>query len=179
MAVPRFIWNTLLAAISLGLAWGGRHVLHSIISNALSLIGYWTICFGLILAIETFYFRPTIGYDLEGWQDKDRMPLGLAGCFTLAAGIGVTFIGMCQTWVCFPPYLETDNADNSVTVCETDRCIRWRRGQLHRASLCGNSLSHPSQVGAQVLRPVVQVVGAACWGEFVYFNRLSSREVIE
>jgi purine-cytosine permease-like protein len=101
MAVPRFIWNTVLAAISLGLAWGGRHVLHSIISNALSLIGYWTICFGLVLAIETFYFRPKIGYDLEGWQDKDRMPLGLAGCATLAAGIGVAFIGMCQTWVCF------------------------------------------------------------------------------
>ncbi|OQV02853.1 hypothetical protein CLAIMM_07978 [Cladophialophora immunda] len=102
MAVPRFIWNTLLAAISLGLAWGGRHDLESIISNALSLIGYWTICFGLILAIETFYFRPKIGYDVEGWQDKDRMPLGLAGCTTLAAGIGVAFVGMAQTWYIGP-----------------------------------------------------------------------------
>lgn len=100
MAVPRFIWNTLLAAISLGLAWGGRHALESIISNALSLIGYWTICFGVILAIETFYFRTKIGYDIEGWQDQSRMPLGLAGCTTLAAGIGIAFVGMAQTWVC-------------------------------------------------------------------------------
>ncbi|KAL6249913.1 hypothetical protein RBB50_002214 [Rhinocladiella similis] len=102
LAVPRIVWNTLLAAISLGLAWGGRHVLHSIISNSLSLIGYWTICFGVILAIEVFYFRPKIGYDVEGWQDKDRMPVGLAGISTLLAGIGIAFVGMAQTWYIGP-----------------------------------------------------------------------------
>ena len=100
MASPRFVWNTLLAAISLGLAWGGRNSLEKIIQDFLDLLGYWTICFGVILAIENFYFRPRIGgYDLEGWQDYDRVPLGLAGCFTLALGIGVSFLGMNQTWV--------------------------------------------------------------------------------
>lgn len=100
MAIPRFVWNTLLAAISLGLAWGGRNSLEDIIGDFLDLLGYWTICFGMILAIEHFYFRPRIGgYDLEGWQDSDRVPLGIAGCFTLALGIGVSFIGMNQTWV--------------------------------------------------------------------------------
>ena len=101
MAVPRFMWNILLAAISLGLAWGGRNSLESIISNFLTLLGYWTICFGVILAIEDFYFRPRIGgYDVEGWQDQNRMPLGLAGCTSLALGIGLSFLGMDQTWVC-------------------------------------------------------------------------------
>lgn len=100
LAVPRFVWNTLLAAISLGLAWGGRDSLENIISDFLSLLGYWTICFGLILAIEHFWFRPRIGgYDLEGWQDQDRMPLGIAGCISLAFGFGVSFLGMDQTWV--------------------------------------------------------------------------------
>lgn len=100
MAVPRFVWNSLLAGISLALAWGGREHLLSILVNFLSLLGYWTICFGAILAFETFWFRPRNGgYDLEGWQDQDRMPLGIAACASLALGIGVSFLGMNQTWV--------------------------------------------------------------------------------
>lgn len=100
MAVPRFVWNSLLAAISLGLAWGGREKLETIISNFLVLLGYWTICFGVILAIEHFWFRRQPGgYDYEAWQDKDRMPLGIAGCISLLLGIGASFLGMVQTWV--------------------------------------------------------------------------------
>ncbi|OBT55041.1 hypothetical protein VE04_05207 [Pseudogymnoascus sp. 24MN13] len=103
MAVPRFIWNSLLAAISLALAWGGRENLIGVISNFLSLLGYWTTCFGVILAIETFWFRPRNGgYDLEGWQDQDRMPLGIAACVSLALGLGVSFLGMNQTWFVGP-----------------------------------------------------------------------------
>ena len=100
MAVPRFVWNTLLAAISLALAWGGREHLTDVIVNFLSLLGYWTVCFGTILAFEAFWFRPRNGgYDLQGWQDQDRMPLGIAACTSLALGIGVSFLGMDQTWV--------------------------------------------------------------------------------
>ncbi|KAF2120269.1 putative NCS family nucleoside transporter [Lophiotrema nucula] len=103
MAVPRFVWNTLLAAISLALAWGGREHLTSVIVDFLSLLGYWTVCFGTILAFENFWFRPRNGgYDLEGWQDQDRMPLGIAGCVSLALGIGVSFLGMDQTWYVGP-----------------------------------------------------------------------------
>ncbi|KUJ17252.1 nucleoside transporter [Mollisia scopiformis] len=103
MAVPRFVWNTVLAAISLALAWGGREHLSSVIVDFLSLLGYWTICFGTILAFENFWFRPRNGgYDLEGWQDQDGMPLGIAGCSSLAVGLGVSFLGMDQTWFIGP-----------------------------------------------------------------------------
>ncbi|KIW14564.1 hypothetical protein PV08_07348 [Exophiala spinifera] len=103
LAVPRFVWNTLLTAIALGLAWGGRDHLETILNNFLSLLGYWTICFGGVLAIEAFWFRPRLGgYDKEGWQDQSRMPLGLAGCSSLALGIGVSFLGMDQTWYVGP-----------------------------------------------------------------------------
>jgi purine-cytosine permease-like protein len=100
MAVPRFIWNTLLAGISLALACGGRDHLPTVLTNFLSLLGYWTICFGTILAFENFWFRPRNGgYNLAAWQDHDKMPLGLAACTSLALGIGVSFLGMNQTWV--------------------------------------------------------------------------------
>ncbi|KAF2168970.1 hypothetical protein M409DRAFT_36272 [Zasmidium cellare ATCC 36951] len=95
--------NTLLAAIMLALAWGGRSSLEAILENFLALLGYWTICFGTILAIEAFWFRRRLGgYDIEGWQDQSRMPWGLAGCGSLALGIGVSFLGMNQTWYVGP-----------------------------------------------------------------------------
>ncbi|KAF2670966.1 hypothetical protein BT63DRAFT_370758 [Microthyrium microscopicum] len=94
MAVPRFVWNAILAAISLALAWGGREHLSDVIVDFLSLLGYWTVCFGTILAFEALWFRPRNGgYDLEGWQDQDRMPLGIAGCLSLAIGFGMSFLG--------------------------------------------------------------------------------------
>ena len=100
MAVPRFVWCAVLSAIILALAWGGRNVLYSILENFLPLLGYWTICFGCILFIEHFWFRPRNGgYDLTGWQDQKRMPWGLAGVGALIIGIGFSFLGMAQTWV--------------------------------------------------------------------------------
>jgi purine-cytosine permease-like protein len=106
MAIPRFVWNSLLAAISLGLAWGGREQLATILGNFLALLGYWTLCFGTILALEHFWFRPRLGgYDYTAWQDQDRMPLGIAGCFSLLFGIGVSFLGMAQTWVRLSSFL--------------------------------------------------------------------------
>ncbi|KAL1303047.1 hypothetical protein AAFC00_003357 [Neodothiora populina] len=103
MAVPRFFWNLLLAAITLGAAWGGRYVLEEILNNFLALLGYWTISFGSILAIEHFYIRPKIGgYDLDGWQDPKKLPLGFAGLGTLVVSFGCSFIGMNQTWYAGP-----------------------------------------------------------------------------
>ncbi|KAL9119205.1 MAG: hypothetical protein Q9187_004241 [Circinaria calcarea] len=103
MAVPRFVWCAVISAIILALAWGGRDVLYTILQNFLPMLGYWTICFGCILFIEHFGFRPRNGgYDLSGWQDQKRMPWGLAGVGALVIGIGFSFLGMAQTWYVAP-----------------------------------------------------------------------------
>jgi purine-cytosine permease-like protein len=100
VAVPRFVWCTILALATFALGYGGRHVLEEIINNLLSILGYWTFGFALILFIEHFHFRPRLGgYDLTAWQDPKRLPLGLAGTASLLIGIGFSFLGMCQTWV--------------------------------------------------------------------------------
>ena len=92
-----------MSAITLALAWGGRNKLETIINNLLAMIGYWTVAFGTILFIEHFWFRRKLGgYDLTAWQDPKRMPLGAAGVAALLIGIGFSFLGMDQTWVCFP-----------------------------------------------------------------------------
>lgn len=100
VAVPRFVWCTLLCLVTFALAFGGRNVLEEIINNLLSMLGYWTLAFAVILFVEHFYFRPKIGgYDLGAWQDAKRLPLGLAGTGSLLIGIGFSFLSMCQTWV--------------------------------------------------------------------------------
>ncbi|KAE8149066.1 permease for cytosine/purines, uracil, thiamine, allantoin-domain-containing protein [Aspergillus avenaceus] len=103
LAVPRFIWCALVSAIILALAWGGRDKLEAIIDNLLSILGYWTLAFGIILATEHFWFRPRLGgYDLSAWQDPKRMPVGLAATAALLTGIGCAFLGMNQTWYTAP-----------------------------------------------------------------------------
>ncbi|OBT93536.1 hypothetical protein VE01_08294 [Pseudogymnoascus verrucosus] len=103
IAVPRFVWCTLLSAATFALAYGGRNVLEDIINNLLSILGYWTLAFALILFIEHFWFRPRLGgYDLSAWQDQKRMPWGLAGTGSLLIGIGFSFLGMAQTWYIAP-----------------------------------------------------------------------------
>ncbi|KAG8406226.1 hypothetical protein J3459_019306 [Metarhizium acridum] len=103
VAVPRFFWCTILSLVTFALAYGGRNVLEEIINNLLSILGYWTLAFAVILFIEHFYFRPMIGgYDLTAWQDPKRLPLGLAGTASLLIGIGFSFLGMCQTWYIAP-----------------------------------------------------------------------------
>lgn len=85
----------------LALGLGGRTVLETILNNFLSLLGYWTVAYAVILFEEHYYFRQYIldGYDLSAWQDQSRMPWGLAGTFALLGGIAFSFLGMDQTWV--------------------------------------------------------------------------------
>ena len=100
IAIPRSVWCTLLSVIVIALALGGRDQLEAILNNLCSLLGYWTLAFGGVLFIEHFWFRPRLGgYDLTAWQDHHRMPWGAAGTGTLILGIGVSFLGMNQTWV--------------------------------------------------------------------------------
>jgi purine-cytosine permease-like protein len=100
MAVPRSIWTTVLAAICLVLAWGGRNILETVLSNFLSMLGYWVVGFVGCMVIEHYYFRPrNDGYDVDAWQDPKKMPPGLAGVVTMLTGYGMSFIGMVQTWV--------------------------------------------------------------------------------
>ncbi|PYI10925.1 hypothetical protein BO78DRAFT_304288 [Aspergillus sclerotiicarbonarius CBS 121057] len=102
-AVPRMAWCSLVALVILALAWGGRHQLENILNDFLSLLGYWTLAFGLILAIEHCWFRPRLGgYDLGAWQDPKRLPVGVAATTALLLGIGFSFVGMDQTWYVAP-----------------------------------------------------------------------------
>ncbi|KAL7784860.1 permease for cytosine/purines, uracil, thiamine, allantoin domain-containing protein [Trichoderma ceciliae] len=102
--VPRFIWTIFCFVCILALALGGRERLNAFLQNFLSLLGYWCTSYGVILFEEHFIFRKGDfnNYDLEGWNDPDRLPLGIGA--TVAFGLGVISwcMGMDETWFVGP-----------------------------------------------------------------------------
>ncbi|KAI9830169.1 MAG: hypothetical protein M1819_005846 [Sarea resinae] len=102
-AVPRLIWSALFSIVVTVIAIAGRQHLSTIVSNFVSLLGYWTVSFTLIMLIEDHFFRRRSGYNLHVWDQPSRLPLGIAAVLALLAGYlagGVT--GMAQTWYIGP-----------------------------------------------------------------------------
>jgi len=96
--VPHFIWSLLVAIIIAVLAIASQQYLSTVVSNFVSLLGYWTISFTLILLIEDKWFRRQEGYNLLKWDQPSKLPLGIAAVLALLTGYlagGVT--GMAQT----------------------------------------------------------------------------------
>lgn len=102
-AVPRLIWSFLTALVVTIIAVVGKDHLSSIVSNFVSLLGYWTISFTFILLIEDKWFRRHEGYNLFVWDNPHKLPWGLAAVIALLSGYlagGVT--GMSQIWYIGP-----------------------------------------------------------------------------
>jgi purine-cytosine permease-like protein len=102
-AIPRFIWSFLNALVIAVLAIAGREHLSTIVSNFVSLLGYWTVSFTFILLIEDKVFRRHEGYNLIAWDSPKLLPWGTAAVLALLSGYlagGVT--GMSQTWYIGP-----------------------------------------------------------------------------
>ncbi|RMZ87951.1 hypothetical protein DV736_g4831, partial [Chaetothyriales sp. CBS 134916] len=98
--VPRFIWTFLCFAAILALALGGRKKLNDYLVNFLSLLGYWCTSYMVILFLEHVVFRQRdfANYDLDGWNDPARLPLGIGASVAFLLGVVVWVLGMDQTW---------------------------------------------------------------------------------
>ena len=98
-AVPRFIWSLLVAVVIGVLSVAGKDHLSKIVTNFVSLLGYWTISFTFILLIEDQWFRRHTGYNLSAWDTPKKLPWGMAAVMALLAGyLGGGVPGMAQTW---------------------------------------------------------------------------------
>lgn len=102
-AVPRLIWSLIFAIVVAVLAIAGQQHLSTIISNFVSLLGYWTVSFTVILLLEDQLFRRRKGYDLLIWDSPKALPIGAAAVFSLLAGyLAGGLPGMAQTWYVGP-----------------------------------------------------------------------------
>lgn len=102
-AVPRLVWSFLAVVATLILAVAGHDHLSTIISNFCSLLGYWSVCFAVILFLEDQWFRRRDGYDVHAWDSPKDLPVGIAALVTLIVGYLVgALLGMDQTWFVGP-----------------------------------------------------------------------------
>ncbi|MCJ1310478.1 hypothetical protein MMC25_004142 [Agyrium rufum] len=104
-AIPRFIWSLIVTIATTVMAIAGREELSAIVGNFLSLSGYWTVCFTVILLLEDQLFRTCRGYEYgrSRWDQPHLLPWGVGAVAALLAGLlagGVT--GMRQTWYVGP-----------------------------------------------------------------------------
>ncbi|MCJ1317890.1 hypothetical protein MMC15_003217 [Xylographa vitiligo] len=102
-AVPRFIWSLLVAVVIAVLAIAGQQSLETIVNDFVSLLGYWTVSFTIILLIEDKFFRRHDGYVLTAWNQPENLPPGIAAVLALLCGyLGGGVPGMSQTWYIGP-----------------------------------------------------------------------------
>jgi purine-cytosine permease-like protein len=118
-AIPRFIWSLANAIVIAVLAIAGRQHLSTIVSNFVSLLGYWTVSFTIIILIEDQFFRRHEGYNLNVWDVPRKLPWGVAAVLALLTGYlagGVT--GMSQTWYIgtFPRHSLSKSLSNNFQV---------------------------------------------------------------
>ncbi|KAI1365874.1 permease for cytosine/purines, uracil, thiamine, allantoin-domain-containing protein [Xylaria arbuscula] len=102
--VPRFIWTILCFLLILALALGGREQLNAFLQNFLSLLGYWSTSYFVVLFAEHYVFRKGRfeNYDLEAWDDPTRLPVGLAALAAFLVGVVGWVLGMVETWYAGP-----------------------------------------------------------------------------
>lgn len=104
-AVPRHLWACAVTAVFLICAVAGRNSLVAIFTNFLAVMGYFIIIFVCIaLEEEVIFRRKTTGrmFDWTAWNDKKRLPLGLAAMTAFLVGWAGAVIGMYQVWYTGP-----------------------------------------------------------------------------
>lgn len=97
-AVPRYVWACVVVVVYLVCALVGRNNLFDIFSNFLALMGYWIEIFICIVLEEHLIFRREIGFDWTAWEDKKRLPVGIAALIAFLLGWMGAILGMYQAW---------------------------------------------------------------------------------
>jgi len=129
--VPRFIWTFLCFGAIIALALAGRNNLLAYLQNFLGLLGYWCTSYFVILFPEFYIFckGSFANYDLEGWNDPNVLPMGLAAGTSFGLGVIAWVMGMVSA-------LRLDSRLTELTVVGLDLVCwpfgchdwsRWRR----------------------------------------------------
>lgn len=107
--VPRPIWNTIGIIIYTVCALAGRNNLSEIFTNFLALMGYF-VCIWIAISLEEQYlFRPKMkttendkGFDWTAWNQRDKLPHGIAALIAFLAGWVGAILCMAQVWYIGP-----------------------------------------------------------------------------
>ncbi|KAF2458159.1 permease for cytosine/purines, uracil, thiamine, allantoin-domain-containing protein [Lineolata rhizophorae] len=101
--VPRIIWNTIGVIIYTVCALAGREHLAEIFTNFLALMGYW-VCIWVAIFLEEhlFFRRNKIGWNWTIWDQRDKLPIGIAALIAFLVGWAGAILCMAQVWYIGP-----------------------------------------------------------------------------
>ncbi|KAI4639582.1 hypothetical protein J4E93_008933 [Alternaria ventricosa] len=100
--VPRVIWNTVGVVIYTVCALAGRAHLAEIFTNFLALMGYWVSVWIAITLEEHLIFRRKTGFNWQVWNQKKKLPLGIAAFTSFVIGWIGAIMCMAQVWYIGP-----------------------------------------------------------------------------
>lgn len=103
-AVPRWLWVVAVVVVEFVCGVAGRDHLFDIFENFLALMGYWVSIFVTIMLEEHVLFRflRRVPFDWSAWEDRKRLPLGVAALVAFLVGWAGAIIGMYQAWYAGP-----------------------------------------------------------------------------
>jgi len=107
LRVPRAVWNTVGVVIYAVCAIAGRASLAEIFTNFLALMGYWVSIWTAISLEEQFIFRwrkpeGDRGYVWSSWNQRDKLPIGIAALVAFLVGWAGAILCMAQVWYTGP-----------------------------------------------------------------------------
>ncbi|KAK4504330.1 hypothetical protein PRZ48_005246 [Zasmidium cellare] len=102
--VPRIIWTAVAIIIPMICAIAGRAHLAEIFTNFLALMGYWVSIWVAIILEEHVIFRKWMGrgWEWEDWNDRRKLPVGIAALIAFLVGWVGAILCMAQVWYVGP-----------------------------------------------------------------------------
>ncbi|KAK3645199.1 Vitamin B6 transporter [Elasticomyces elasticus] len=100
--LPRWVWVVVLCAIQLVCSVAGRNQLFIIFTKFLALMGYWVMPMICIVIEDHLLFRRGVEPDWKAWDDKSRMPIGIAALIAFLLDWRGAILGMYEVWYVGP-----------------------------------------------------------------------------
>jgi purine-cytosine permease-like protein len=97
--VPRVVWTIIGSGLSVAIAIPAYFYFSAVMQNFMNIIGYWLAIYSSIALSEHFIYRKgTSGYNIDDYENKDKLPVGYAAMFAFVCGVAGALVGMSQVW---------------------------------------------------------------------------------
>lgn len=98
LKVPRFVYTLVGGIVFLVCAVAGRDHLETVMTNFLNICAYYITPFTIIILADRYTFNWGFKYDTSAWNDRKKLPIGIAASASFILGTLVAMLAMSQTW---------------------------------------------------------------------------------
>lgn len=98
LVIPRLVWSLIGSVIFLACAIAGREYLEEVMEDFLLICAYWIVPFAIVIILEHYIWRRGFTYDTAAYDDKTRLPYGIAASISFIISTALSVLCMSQTW---------------------------------------------------------------------------------